>query len=239
MHIILVIRKERRKVLLIDKYAYTNKLKDFNPMAKFCFAMGILILSLINVKIYTFMFIIGSMLAITIGAAGIPLGKYIKMLLIPSVFLIISLITILISFSKDSSIFVCSTKLGSIYLGIAEGSISQVSILFFRALSCITATYFLALTVPMNQQILVLKKLKVPKVVIEMMILIYRFIFIFLEEYKEIYTAQSLRFGYTSVKKSYKSLSLLISILFIRVMKRYKDMTISLDSKLFNGEFYM
>lgn len=226
-------------MLLIDKYAYTNKLKNFNPMAKVCFAMGILILALINSNIYTYLAIIGVMVLITVVIAGIPFKQYLKMLLIPSGFLIVSVITILISISKDTSIFIYSIKLGRIFLGVTKSSVSTSSILFLRSISCITAAYFLSLTVPMNQQIIVFKKLKVPKTVLEMIILIYRFIFIFLEEYKEIHTAQNLRFGYVNIKKSYKSLSLLIRVLFVRVMKRYEDMTISLESKLYKGEFHI
>ena len=46
-----------------------------------------------------------------------------------------------------------------------------------------------------------------------------------------------MKFGYNNMKNSYRSIALLIKSLFIRVLLRYEDMIISLDSKLYNGEF--
>ena len=36
--------KERRKLLLIDKYAYTNRLRDYSPQVKILLACGSLVL---------------------------------------------------------------------------------------------------------------------------------------------------------------------------------------------------
>ncbi|WP_099188368.1 cobalt ECF transporter T component CbiQ [Tepidibacter mesophilus] len=226
-------------MLIIDKYAYSNALKDYNPMAKFYFAMSFLILSLLNKNIYTFVSIILFMSVIIVFFAKINFKHYIKMILIPLSFLTISIIAILFSVSKDSKDFLHYIQVLNLNIGITSYSLDTSKVLFFRALSCLTCAYFIALTIPINQLILVFKKIKLPNVFIEMVVLIYRFIFIFLEEAQEIYVAQDMRFGYISIKKSYKSLSMLISSLFVRVMLRYKDMTISLDSKLYNGEFYI
>lgn len=226
-------------MLLIDKYAYTNKLRNFNPMAKFCFAVGVLLISLINRNIYIHLSVIFIMLLMTVFIAGIPFRKYLRFLRIPLIFIILSIISILLSASRDENIFIAAFKIRDFYLGINKASIPQAQLLFFRAFACISAMYFLTLTTPMDQQIKIFKKFKIPNSVLELMVLMYRFIFILLEEYHEIYNAQNIRFGYTSLKKSYRSLSLLIKVLFIRVMNRNKDMSIALDSKLYKGEFYV
>lgn len=226
-------------MLLIDKYAYTNRLRNFNPMAKFFFAIGILILSL-NMRDYRFnLCIFLFLLILTVGVAGIPFKKYTKLLCIPIAFLIVSLITILISCSPKRELFLWALPLSKNYIGITRDAIVTCRHVFFRAMACVAATYFMALTIPMNQLIVVFKKFRLPKVFIELLILIYRFIFIFLEECKEIHTAQEMRFGYNNRKNSYKSLSLLIRCLFVRVMLKYEELIISLESKLYDGEFKM
>lgn len=226
-------------MLIIDKYAYTNALRDFNPMAKFYFAMGFLGIALINKNTYIFLFIIALMSLVTTYFAKINIKYYINMLLMPISFLTLSIIAVLFSISSDNLHFIYYLKVFNYYIGITEFSLQNSILLFLRAISSLTCAYFIALTIPINQLILVFKNIKLPKVFIEMVVLVYRFIFIFLEEAREIYVAQDMRFGYINIKNSYKSLSVLISILFIRVMSRYKDMTISLESKLYNGEFYI
>lgn len=69
--------------------------------------------------------------------------------------------------------------------------------------------------------------------------LIYRFIFIFLEELIDIKKSQELRFGYINLKTSYKSIGILGSLLFKRLIKKYEDMSISLDMKLYDGKFHI
>jgi len=84
-----------------------------------------------------------------------------------------------------------------------------------------------------------MKKLHIPDNFVELAMLTYRFIFIFLEEFMEIYKSQELRFGYINIKNSYRSLGLLANLLYNRLIKRYEDMCISLDMKLYDGEFHI
>lgn len=226
-------------MILIDKYAYTNRLKNFNPMVKFIFSVSMLIISLSLKNLLLLVSILCLMSTITVYVVRISFKKYFKLLCIPITFLLVSIITMIISIDSTPVIFLAEIRLGKYYIGITQIGIDKGLILFFRSLSSLTCTYFLALTIPMNQLIQVLKKLHLSRTIIEIMVLIYRFIFIFLEESKELYVAQDLRFGYKGIKNSYKSTAILIKILFIRVMERYEELNISLETKLFNGEFYI
>jgi len=223
-------------LLLIDKYAHTNRLKDFNPMAKFIFTICALNIAVLLNNLHINIAIFFTMVFITIFLAKIPFNKYLKILFIPIGFLAIGTITILISIS-DINIFIWSIKIGSKYIGTTHQALDEVMYITVRALAAISSTFFLGLTTPLNNIIKVLKKLKIPNLVIELLVLTYRFLFVFLEEANEIYTAQDMKFGYLGLKNSYISISLLIKALFIRCLIKYRDMVITLDSKLYDGEF--
>lgn len=223
-------------MLLIDKYAYTNKLADYNPMTKFIFVIGALTIVIFFNNPYINMSIFIIMSFLTIFVANIPLNKYLKIMAMPIVFLMISIISILLSISPND-IFIFSVKISNKYIGITRESLTESINTLSRVWASISSTFFLALTTPLNNIIKILKKLKLPNVLIELLVLIYRSIFIFLEESKDIIIAQEMKFGYNNMKNSYRSIALLIKSLFIRVLLRYEDMIISLDSKLYNGEF--
>lgn len=226
-------------MLIIDKYSYTNKLKDYSPMAKFYFAIGLMVLAMIiNSKIMYISVFLLNFLIIT-ALAKIPVRKYMKILLIPISFLIIGTIPLLISLSKDSNNFILATNVWDIYIGITEEGINSSQILLLRSLSSVSCTFFLILTTPMNDLIYVFKRHKLPSIAIEMMVLIYRFIFILLDEANNIIVAQKLKLGYVDIRKGYKSISALIASLFIRVMNRYQSLQYSLDARGFDREFYM
>ncbi|MDN6682907.1 MAG: energy-coupling factor ABC transporter transmembrane protein, partial [Enterobacterales bacterium] len=108
-----------------------------------------------------------------------------------------------------------------------------------RSLAALSATYLFVLTTPFSQWVRLLKRSHLPLVLIEQVLLTYRFIFIFIEEAAAIHRAQSLRFGYVSLRTGYRSLSMLVGMLLARVMERHKQMSIALEVKLYNGDFHL
>ncbi len=223
-------------MLIIDKYAYTNKLADFNPMLKVIVIAICLIIAITINNNYLNIAIFCSMVFLTTFVAGIPFKKYIKILIIPMSFLFISTLTILFSISSKD-VYIYSMKIGSKYIGITDESILQSINTAIRVFASLSLTFFLSLTTSLNKLIIVFNKMRIPAIIVELLVLIYRFIFIFLEESINIHMAQEVRFGYSGFKNSLNSTALLIKSLFIRVLLRYKDMVNSLDAKLYNGEF--
>ena len=225
--------------MIIDDYAYKNKLYKVNPNKKFIIGMLLLILSLINPFNYISLLIIALMSFVIVVIAKIELKDYLHFIKIPLTFLIISIIMILLNFSNNKEIFLYSIKIGNLYVGVTNESLKSAMHLFFRALSCLTCIYFIMLTTPFYQLIFVFKRLHLPDVVLEISMLMYRFIFIFMEEVSDIRKSQELRFGYINLKNGYNSFGLLVSMLFKRMMIRYDEMSIALDMKLYDGTFHI
>lgn len=225
--------------MIIDDYAYKNKLYKVNPNKKFIIGMLLLILSLINPFNYISLLIIALMSFVIVVIAKIELKDYLHFIKIPLTFLIISIIMILLNFSHNKEIFLYSIKIGNLYVGVTNESLKSAIHLFFRALSCLICIYFIMLTTPFYQLIFVFKKLHLPDVVLEISMLMYRFIFIFMEEVSDIRKSQELRFGYINLKNGYNSFGLLVSMLFKRMMIRYDEMSIALDMKLYDGTFHI
>lgn len=226
-------------MLIIDKYAYTNYLTEKNPYLKTLFSMIFLILSLVIENITFEIAIIIIMSLIILSTSKMCISEYLKLLSIPLIFMIMSIIAIIISISTEKTDMISYLMIGNNYFGISRYGITSAIKILSRSIACLTSVYFLMLTTPFNQLILVLKKIHIPDNIIEISMLIYRFIFIFLEEVHEIYKSQEIKLGYMGIKNSYNSLSLLISMIYKRMIKRYDDMSISLDMKLFDGKFHI
>ncbi len=226
-------------MLLIDKYAYTNKLTDKNPYIKAIFSILFLILSL-TIENRIFQISIITIMSITIiSTSKMGISEYLKLLSIPLIFMIMSILAIIISISTEKTDMLTHFTVGSTYIGISKFGLMNALRILSRSIACLTCVYFLMLTTPFNQLIKVFKKLHIPDNVIEIAMLIYRFIFIFLEEVQEIYKSQEMKLGYMGMRNSYNSLGLLLNMLYKRMMKRYEDMSIALDMKLFDGKFHI
>ena len=226
-------------MLLIDKYAYTNKLTDKNPYIKAIFSILFLILSL-TIENRIFQISIITIMSITIiSTSKMGISEYLKLLSIPLIFMIMSILAIIISISTEKTDMLTYFTVGSTYIGISKFGLMNALRILSRSIACLTCVYFLMLTTPFNQLIKVFKKLHISDNVIEIAMLIYRFIFIFLEEVQEIYKSQEMKLGYMGMRNSYNSLGLLLNMLYKRMMKRYEDMSIALDMKLFDGKFHI
>lgn len=226
-------------MLEIDNCAYLNNIKDVNPLIKLGITFIGVIASMLTQNANIHILIMLFMTALILFIARVDMKLYIKCLKIPIIFLIIGIGLNLINISFENKDYIFNVNILGLYIGTTEFAVKSSVNILLRAMSCIISIYFLILTTPFNQLIIVLKKLYIPHTLIELMILIYRFIFIFIEEAEEIYKSQQLKFGYTNLRTSYNSMSLLIKTLFFRMMRRYEDMSISLDIKLYDGKFHL
>ena len=221
-------------MLVTDKYAYTSKLAKKDPLAKVIFTFAALFLCLILNSIFVSIFILIFFAGFTIiSNPAVSFIKYIKFMLIPFSFLIMGIIPVLITFVKDESIIILIERFN---IGITYQSLSASVNLFFRALSAVSITYFLALSTPMVSFFESIYKLKLPKLFISLMELIYRYIFILIDEAEAMYKAQKLRLGYRNFKSSLYCISELAAMLFIRAYKRADFSYQALLSRGYDGE---
>lgn len=147
--------------MLIDSYSYTNRMYNVHPVEKLLFALLTMILCF-EFDAYTNIAVIILMFVVTVFKAKIPARVYIKLMLIPFSFLIISILTLIINVIGDKSVALISLNIFGVTLGITEKGINTAVILFFRVLAVVSCLYFLALTTPVVDIINVLKKLKIP-----------------------------------------------------------------------------
>ena len=96
------------------------------------------------------------MFFLTIFVAKIPLNKYIKIILLPMIFLLLSVIPILLSIANDN-VFIWSIKISNKYLGVTSQGLKDSLNIIMRVLASINSTFFLALTTPLNNLIRVFK----------------------------------------------------------------------------------
>ncbi|GAB6137064.1 cobalt ECF transporter T component CbiQ [Halanaerobaculum tunisiense] len=223
-------------MLDIDQYAYSNQLRAVHPGEKLLFSILTMVICLVMNSMFTSFFVILLMVGGIILGAKISSQIVIRLFMISSSFLFISIIPIIISISRENNQFLWYLNLWGINLGISNNNIIFTSHLILKSLATVSCLYFLSLTTPMVEIISILRKFKLPEILIELMILIYRLLFIFLESAEQIRVSQLSRLGYSSFKKSLFSVSQLFSNLFIEVYYRARKLQIALEARGYKGE---
>ncbi len=184
----------------------------------------------------TSLLVILLMAGLVILAGRIPALFYLKLMFLPMFFLVVGVLTVAFSFSpKDTYPFLWGFKLGGYTLGVTAAGLATAQELFLKSLGAVSCLYFLSLTTPMVEILAVLKKLKLPSLFIELMTLVYRFIFVLLETTDEILISQSSRWGYATVKTSYFSLGQLGANLFIKSYHHSQMLFTTLLARCYQG----
>ena len=211
----------------IDKYAYASKLKNINPSEKMFFALITLCVCLWANNFIVSMLIISIMTFLITKVGRTKIRVFIKLMMVPIAFLIIGILTIVVSYSLKQDTFLVSFKLFNGWIGVSKSGIIQGLNMFLKVMGSLSCLYFISLTTPMIDVISVLAKLKVPSFLIELISLVYRFIFIILETSEMMFISQNSRLGYRDIKTS---------SLFIRSFKRANDLYTALEARGYNGE---
>jgi cobalt/nickel transport system permease protein len=124
---------------------------------------------------------------------------------------------------------------GTEYIGIVKGSPLLVIKLLIKAISLVSCLYYLSFNTPMIDILGGFSRLKMPPLIVELLGLIYRFIFIILAEVNVMFIAQRSRLGYSSWATSFRSLGSLVTMVFGHSYRRFDRLYIALESRFYEG----
>lgn len=165
--------------------------------------------------------------------AKIPIRFYSKLLLYPILIVALTCIIIALFFGYKEPLTELNV-LGLRWIVFKDGITMGVNT-FFRVAGGLSTQFFLVLTTPMTSILLILRKARIPNVLVEMSLLIYRYIFVFIEVMETMHTAQELRLGYSGLIKRLKSTSMLIGSLFIRTLEQGERTFTAMNARGYDG----
>ncbi|HHW75712.1 MAG TPA: cobalt ECF transporter T component CbiQ [Xanthomonadaceae bacterium] len=210
----------------IDHYAWTNRWRDRHPAEKLLPAGGLLVLTLLLPPLTTGpLVLVGTALA-TVGGAGVPLRAFLAMLAAPAAFLLAGapFLAMSISFADGFDLHFP-----------AEGARLALSTTV-RALAAVSCLTFLTLTTPLVDWVPLLRRAGIPASVIELILLMYRLIFVFAERALTGRRAQAARLGYARFDRGVRSAGLLAGNLFQRALAQARRLEIGLAARGYTGE---
>ncbi len=222
-------------MIVIDKLCYQSKLRYVNASEKFVYAVLSLILCIISRSIMTAAVAFFVNVYLTVAKGGIPFARYVKLLLIPAAFLAVSTIALVVNLSR-TPLDAFAFPLGGWYLTGSISSVQEGLRICGKAFAAVTCLYFLSLTTVMTDILGVLKKLHVPGLIIELMMLIYRFIFLLMETASAITTSQNSRLGNRDYRTRIRAFGGMASALLVRSLKRSGMLYDAMEARCYDGE---
>jgi cobalt/nickel transport system permease protein len=175
--------------MIIDRISNSNVLSDINPMQKFVLSIGAIVMLLISKNYYVYFFSLFIFNYLLLFKLQIKPLELVKLYSIPVFFTLCSSFVMVLS-DMDWSLFAVRTicSISSIYFLICSTSITDINYVF--------------------------EKMRTPIIFRELFLLIYRYIFVLLDNKNKIVMAQESRLGYRDYKVSLNSFSILVTSIF-------------------------
>lgn len=219
---------------ILDDYALMSPLRQQNNWLKLAIVLFGLLVGISSTSPVPSLFIALCMSFTTIALGKAPLKLYLKLLLAPVGFAVVGIL--IIAFFSGSGQELLSFKFLGYPLSVRKDGLELALLVLARSISGMCCLYFLALTTPMIELFALLKASKLPESFIELSMLIYRYIFVFLDMALSIRYAQTVRLGYSSFSRSLHSLGMLGSTLFIRSWEQGDKLFLAMNSRCYDGK---
>jgi len=219
---------------LLDDYALISPLRYRNNKLKLGIVAFGLLAGISSASLATPLFVAFCMGVATVFFGKIPIKFYAQLISAPMGFAIVGATIILFFFGSGSELFGFDI-FGYRFAASTQGADMALHVIS-RTLGGMSCMFFLALSTPVVELFSVLKSTKIPDSVIELSMLIYRYIFVFLEIALSIKYAQTVRLGYKDFKRSLSSVAMLASTLFIRSWEQGEKLYISMSSRCYDGK---
>lgn len=196
--------------LSIDGYAQRSRLKGLSPGFKLAAVVVLLVFCVAIDSLAVCLVVLVTMFLLTVAAGGTPAGYYLSLLIVPLAFIVLGGLAVLIQFSPQPLGLLDLPLFGG-HVGITLQSQETARYLTAKAFAGISCLYFLGLSTPMGDLIATLRRIRLPAVLIELMYLIYRYIFCLFGVQRTMADATASRLGYRSARTTLKSAALVAS----------------------------
>ncbi|WP_321505091.1 cobalt ECF transporter T component CbiQ [uncultured Methanoregula sp.] len=218
----------------LDSIAQQSSFRHIHPGTKLILALGSLIICLVS-PFPVVPLISGIVLSLVLIVPGrISPRVYGEILLGPAIFTAISIVVLLFMLGGGDVIWRFN-PLPWIDLSITTGAVQESTLVLCRVFGCSVSLFFIALTTPMTDLFNGMKRVGIPIELIDLMMIIYRYIFIVYDQAVEIWNAQVMRLGYSRPREAVRSFSMLCGMLFISSWIAGEDLIRAMDCRCYNG----
>ena len=221
---------------LLEDIAQKNGLRETNTYLKLIAGLGAILLCLLSTSYIPPLFIALLLTGAILILARVDAKTYAELFIVPLWFAIMSVAGIILIYGGQD-VFWSWNLMPSFSLSITRESINQGMFVFCRVVGGMSAMIFIALTTPMTDIFIVLRQCRFPEVVIDLMMIIYRTIFILMDQVIQIYNAQIMRLGYSTWRESIHSFSSLCGAAFIASWDAGEDLIRAMDARCYEGKF--
>jgi len=220
----------------LEDIAQANRLREVNTYLKLIAGTGAILLCLLSSSYIPPLFIALVLSGAILFLAGIDAKTYGELFLVPFTFAVMS-VAVIILLSGGGEVYWSWSPFPWLSLSLTSDSINKGFFVFCRVIGGMSALIFIALTTPLTDLFIVMKQCRIPEAIVDLTMIIYRSIFMVMDQLVQTYRAQLMRLGYSSLRESIQSFATLCGSVFISSWDAAEDFIRAMDARCYSGKF--
>lgn len=209
--------------MLIETAAYASRWRGVAPAAKALFAAAGAGAAWLAQRPDTLGVLAAVLVLTALLGARVPLRTYLAVALPPLGFLLMSCLTMLAGPDANGAWH---------WLSPTPPSLVRTAL---RSLAMLAALLGLVLTTPLPDLLALLRRMRTPELLLDLMVLCYRMTFVMRQAWSDGVTAQSARLGYRGWRQAWRSTGLLAGQMAVQIWQRAAALQMAADARGYQG----
>ncbi|NVM77053.1 cobalt/nickel transport system permease protein [Duganella sp. SG902] len=209
--------------MLIESSAYASRWRDVAPSAKALFALAGVVAAWLARGPVTLALLACVLALVALLGARVPVRTYIAAASPPLGFLLLSCLAMLAGPDAQG------------HWRWTNAMLPTVLHTALRSLAMLAALLGLVLTTPLPDLLALMRRLRVPELLLDLMALCYRMLFVLRQAWSESVTAQSARLGYRGWRQTLRSTGMLAGQMAVQVWQRAAALQMAADARAYQG----
>lgn len=224
----------------MDVLAYGSRMVRWAPLGKLLYTFSLLILALLSENIFVPMITFCVGMCLMAYSTNFRLPPIIGLAILEAVLIMVigcGMVSILGDPSEPAVFLKGRGEFLWIGIHITENSFNHAWLIMFRAIAGVTLMLSFASSTPIPHIAYALRQLRIPKEVIEIVVLVYRYAFLLLERTEVMWNAAKCRLGFSGARRSMSTTAGILVNVFITSLEIAERSQPALESRNYNGSF--
>jgi len=220
-------------MIIQELYRHDHTLSTVSHIVWAAYVVPAFVLALLSQSLIFHGMLIILYTLLIIRLARITILQLFRLYKIPLLFILIGCLTVALSFHSSEPVF----SVGGLSIGFAKGRLVAALEILFRSLAVISIVYFGLLTRTISEIAEIMHACYVPKILIELFVLTYKFIFNLVDTITRMIVAQKSRLAYTGYGGGFQALTWLLSAMFRRSVEKSMQLEMVTKARMGSGDF--
>ena len=217
----------------IDRLAYGNRLARLHPAWKAGCSLSAIAIALVASRVDVSLLMLALMVGLAVAWAGIPAPTVLRLVAGEAGLLAVTVLGVAVA--VGTAPFPGSVAIGPLWLGTSPSMLGTAAVLVTRALACVAAMNFLAMTTSTTAIVDMLRSWHVSETLLDLAILIYRFVFVLLDTLGRMVTASDARLGFRDRRTALRTSAQIGAGLFVEAFRRSQRLEDALRARGWQG----